>query len=92
MEWVWSSLKNFLKGRGEYCNSETFVIIYVLFVATELYFDNIFLPNSNIKIKNYKDFKNSKPLSLNVSKKVLAILKQIYIPISPYIILTLTGI
>ena len=32
-----------------------------------------------MKIKNYKDFKNIKPLSLKVSRKALAILKQIYI-------------
>lgn len=74
MEWVVSFSNNFKKvGRG-YSNSEVMVILYVLFVVTELHFDSIFLPKNNIKLKNYKDFKNLKPLSLKVSNKALTIL------------------
>ena len=47
VKWVGSFLKNFLKERGGYRNSEVildswFVIIYVAFVITKLHPDTIF--------------------------------------------------
>ena len=57
---------------------------------------SIYLPNRNIKIKNYniKDFKNLKPLSLKLSRTALALLKvDVYtVQLSPWKILTPTGI
>ena len=42
VKWVGNFLKNFLKERGGYRNSEVLVIIYVAFVATKLHPDTIF--------------------------------------------------
>ena len=57
---------------------------------------SIYLPNRNIKIKNYniKDFKNLKPLSLKLSRTALALLKvDVYtVQLSPSKLLTPTGI
>ena len=57
---------------------------------------SIYLPNRNIKIKNYniKDFKNLKPLSLKLSTTALALLKvDVYtVQLSPWKLLTPTGI
>ena len=74
---VWRGLEAFWRTserNGE--ETEVSMVLYVVFVATELHSDSIFLQNfsssNNIKIKNY-------PLSLKVSRKALALLKQIYL-------------
>ena len=46
MEWVGSFLKNFQKGGGGYRNSKVLVILYVVFVATELHPHTIFFPGN----------------------------------------------
>ena len=56
---------------------------------------SLFLPNRNIKIKTYKDFKNLKPLSLQFKKGFGFTKVDVYTKIqqlSPYKLLTLTGI
>ena len=64
-------------------SSEVLVILYVVFVASELHHDTIFYSifsaRSNIKIKYYKDFKNLKPVSRKHLKKGFGLLQQIYI-------------
>ena len=56
---------------------------------------SLFLPNRNIKIKTYKDFKNLKPLSLKLMKGFGFTKVDIYTEIqqlSPCKLLTLTEI
>ena len=81
----WNLFGENSKGRGR-VSSQVLMIIHVVFVATELHPDTIF----SLHFLTQKQY--ATPLSLKVSRKALALLKQIGIQLSPYTLLTLTRV